>query len=79
MSLPFSIYGSKIENPKMSVIGQNSPKKGSKNVVFMVILFERFSGILKSKMVRPTTKKKIKSRVGKNRITMAFLKSTFFL
>jgi hypothetical protein len=46
-SLPFSIYGSKVENRKMSFIGQNSPKKGSKNVVFMVILFDRFSRILK--------------------------------
>jgi hypothetical protein len=57
----------------VSIIGENSPKKGSKNGFFMVRLFELFSGFLKCKMVMPTTKKKIESRVSENRITMAFL------
>ena len=46
-SLPFSVYGSKSENRKVSIIGQNSPKKGSKKGVFMVGHFWDFYGILK--------------------------------
>jgi hypothetical protein len=63
----------------VSIIGQNSLKNGSKNGVFMVRLFWDFLGILKRKMVIHTTKKKIKSRVSENRITMAFFENPFFL
>jgi hypothetical protein len=63
----------------VSIIGKNSPKNGSKNGFFMVMLFWDFLGILKLKMVIPTTKKKIKSRVSENRITIAFFENPFFI
>jgi hypothetical protein len=63
----------------VSIIGKNSLKKGSKNGFFMVMLFWDFLGFLKLKMVIHATKKKIKSRVSKNRITMAFFENPFFL
>jgi len=63
----------------VSIIGKNSPKRGVKNRIFMVRIFRDFFEFLKCKMVIPMTKKKIKSRVSKNHITIAFFEIPFFL
>jgi len=62
----------------VSIIGQNSPKKGSKNGFFMVRVKIDFSGFLKWKMVIHMTKKKIESRVSENLLTMEVFENSFF-